>query len=74
LLQWSGASKRLSNHTAPTLLFCGEKDQYFDNAKHTAKSMKFEFAALPDTDHYSTFFSSPHAVSSVTKFVSKQLT
>ena len=74
LLQWSGANKRLSNHTAPTLLFCGEKDQHFDNAKHTAKSMNFEFSALPDTDHYSTFFSSPQAVSSVTIFVSKQLT
>jgi pimeloyl-ACP methyl ester carboxylesterase len=74
LLQWSGANKRLSNHTAPTLLFCGEKDQHFDNAKYTAKSMKFQFTALPDTDHYSTFFSSPQAVSSVTRFVSKQLT
>ena len=74
LLRWRGAKKRLSNHTAPTLLFCGEKDQHFDNAKHTAKSMNFEFAALSDTDHYSTFFSSPQAVSSVTKFVSNQLT
>ncbi len=33
-----------------------------------------EFAALPDTDHYSTFFSSPQAVSAVTRFVSNQLT
>ena len=74
LLQWSGANNRLSNHTAPTLLFCGEKDQHFDNAKQTAKNMKFEFAALPDTDHYSTFFSSPQAVSAVTRFVSNQLT
>jgi pimeloyl-ACP methyl ester carboxylesterase len=69
LLEWRGAEGRLGDHTAPTLLFCGEDDAHFANAKSSAKSMNFQFERLPDTDHDSTFFSSDQAVRSVAKFV-----
>jgi pimeloyl-ACP methyl ester carboxylesterase len=73
LLQWQGAEGRLGNHTAPTLFFCGDEDLHFANASETARRMNFEFVALPSTDHRSTFFSSPQAVSSVAEFVSIHL-
>ncbi len=73
LLLWAGADSRLTNHTTPTMLFCGEDDRYFANARATAASMEFEFVALPNTDHDGAFFSSDMAVDSVTKFVSKHL-
>ena len=73
MLGWRGAEGRLSGHTAPTLLFCGEDDYHFANASETAKSLNFEFTALPGTDHDATFFSSELAVSSVVDFVSNHL-
>ncbi|HIF72950.1 MAG TPA: alpha/beta fold hydrolase [Dehalococcoidia bacterium] len=73
LLQWRGAEGRLASHTAPTLLFCGEDDSHFPNAMESAKAMNFEFAALPNTNHDDTFFSSREAVDSVAKFVSNHL-
>lgn len=73
LLWWKGAEHRLGDHSAPTMLFCGEDDAHFANAKTSAESFGFELAALPNTDHDSTFFSSDLAVASVTKFVAKHL-
>jgi pimeloyl-ACP methyl ester carboxylesterase len=73
LLWWGGAGERLANHTAPTLLFCGEDDGHFANAKDSAERFGFELAALANTDHDSTFFSSQEAVDSVEKFVSIHL-
>jgi hypothetical protein len=54
-------------------LFCGEDDAHFANAKESAKIFGFDLAALPITDHDSTFFSSKQAVDSVTAFVAKHL-
>ena len=73
LLQWRGAEDRLSNHTAPTMLFCGEDDLHFANAKESAKKLNYGFVALPDTNHTDTFFTSDLAVRSVTDFVSTHL-
>lgn len=73
LLQWRGAGGRLGGHIAPTLLFCGEDDGHFANAKESAKALNFEFAPLPNTNHDDTFFSSQDAVDSVINFVSNQL-
>ena len=73
LLHWRGAIGRLGSHTAPTLLFCGEDDAHFANAKESAKTMNFEFAALPNTNHDETFFSSREAVDSVVTIVSNHL-
>jgi pimeloyl-ACP methyl ester carboxylesterase len=73
LLWWGGAADRLEGHTAPTLLFCGEDDAHFTNAKSSAENLGYELAALPKTDHDSTFFSSKQAVQSVTDFVAKHL-
>ncbi|NQW20695.1 MAG: alpha/beta fold hydrolase [Chloroflexi bacterium] len=73
LLLWKGVEERLGNHTAPTLLFCGEDDAHFANAKLSAQQFGFEFAGLPDTDHDSTFFSSEPAVRSVTSFVANHI-
>lgn len=73
LLRWRGAVGRLAGHSAPTLLFCGEKDRYFVNVEETAAAMGFAFVALPGTDHDATFFSSGLAVRSVTEFVCNHL-
>ncbi|MCX8277247.1 MAG: alpha/beta hydrolase [Dehalococcoidia bacterium] len=73
LLWWSGSEGRLNDHTAPTLLFCGEDDAHFANAKQSAVRYGYELSNLPNTDHDSTFFSSELAVRSVTKFVSDHL-
>ncbi|MDP6666457.1 MAG: alpha/beta hydrolase [Dehalococcoidia bacterium] len=73
LLRWQGATGRLDSHNAPTLLFCGEKDSHFANAKETAASMNFAFVALPGTDHIDTFFSPGFAVNSVAEFVRNHL-
>lgn len=73
LLWWKGAEYRLSELTAPTLLFCGEDDAHFPNAKSSAAKHGFELAALSHTDHDQTFFSSPEAVIAVAKFVSTHL-
>ena len=73
LLRWQGAEQRLANHSAPTLLFCGDRDMYFDNAKETAKTMNFSFTALPNTDHYSSFGASKLAVNTVKEFVRQNL-
>jgi hypothetical protein len=55
------------------MLFCGEDDAHFPNAKESASSLGYELANLPNTDHDSTFFSSELAVTSVTKFVADHL-
>lgn len=73
LLRWRGATGRLADHHAPTMLFCGEKDHYFANAAETAVAMGFSFVALPGTDHDGTFFSSDLAVAAVAKFVRTHL-
>ena len=73
LLRWWGAAGRLGNHQAPTMLFCGERDLHFANAKETAMAMGFSFVALPDTDHDDTFFSSGLAVRAVAEFVRPHL-
>jgi len=74
LLQWGGAEDRMSNHTAPTMLFCGQDDLHFANAKESAQNLNYEFVALPDTNHADTFFASDLAVQSVADFVSTHLT
>lgn len=73
LLQWRGAGDRMSNHATPTMLFCGEDDPHFANARESAASLNYEFTALPNTNHNDTFFSSDLAVRSVTNFVSTHL-
>ena len=73
LLQWGGAENRLSNHNAPTMLFCGDDDIHFANAKESAQNLNYEFTALPNTNHADTFFASELAVRSVTEFVSTHL-
>lgn len=73
LLWWKGAGERLSKLTAPTMLFCGEDDAHFANAKESSEKLGFELAALPNTDHDSTFFSSQQAVDSVANFVERHL-
>ena len=73
LLWWQGAGGRLGGHTAPTMLFCGEEDAHFPNAKSSAEQRGFEFLGLPGTDHDSTFFSSKLAVDSVTEFVVRHI-
>ncbi|MDG0866783.1 alpha/beta fold hydrolase [Candidatus Lucifugimonas marina] len=73
LLWWQGAGERLQNHHAPTLLFCGEDDAHFPNAKESSQTFGYELTALENTDHDSTFFSSKEAVESVTAFVAKHL-
>ncbi len=73
LLWWRGAKGRMCKHSAPTLLFCGEDDGHFANAKLSSEKYGFELSAFPDTDHDSTFFSSKPAVKSVTEFVSRHL-
>jgi pimeloyl-ACP methyl ester carboxylesterase len=74
LLQWRGAGDRMVNHSAPTLLFCGEDDPHFENAKESAQNLNYEFTPLPNTNHTDTFFSSDMAVRSVADFVSNHLT
>jgi pimeloyl-ACP methyl ester carboxylesterase len=74
LLQWRGAGDRMVNHSAPTLLFCGEDDPHFENAKESAQNLNYEFTPLPNTNHTNTFFSSDMAVRSVADFVSNHLT
>jgi pimeloyl-ACP methyl ester carboxylesterase len=74
LLKWQGAGDRMANHTAPTMLFCGEDDPHFANAKESAQNLNYEFAALPNTNHTDTFFASDLAVRSVADFVSNHLT
>ncbi len=74
LLQWRGAGDRLANHDAPTMLFCGEDDPHFANARESAEILNFEFSALPNTNHADTFFASDRAVRSVADFVSIHLT
>ena len=69
LLRWQGATGRLADHQAPTMLFCGEKDRYFVNAEETALAMGFSFVGLPDTDHDDAFFSSGLAVRAVAEFL-----
>ena len=69
LLRWPGTEGRLANHQAPTVLFCGEKDSFFPNARHTAGTMGFTFVALPDTDHDATFFSPGSAAKTVADFI-----
>lgn len=73
LLKWRGAAGRLADHHAPTMLFCGEKDSYFENAEETAAAMGFAFLALPDTDHDGAFFSPGPAVEAVSKFMRTHL-
>ncbi len=73
LLRWRGASGRLADHQAPTMLFCGEQDRYFTNAELTAMAMDFSFVGLPDTDHDETFFSSGLAVRAVAEFLRDHL-
>jgi pimeloyl-ACP methyl ester carboxylesterase len=74
LLKWQGAGDRMANHTAPTMLFCGEDDPHFANAKESAQNLNYEFTALPNTNHTDTFFASDLAVRSVADFVSNHLT
>jgi pimeloyl-ACP methyl ester carboxylesterase len=74
LLKWEGAGDRMANHTAPTMLFCGEDDPHFANAKESAQNLNYEFTALPNTNHTDTFFASDLAVRSVADFVSNHLT
>ena len=73
LLQWQGAGDRIVNHNAPTLLFCGEDDPYFANARESAQNLNYDFTALPKTNHTDAFFASDLAVRSVTDFVSNHL-
>lgn len=73
LLQWQGVGDRLANHDAPTMLFCGEDDPHFTNARESAEILNFEFSALPNTNHADTFFASDRAVRSVADFVSIHL-
>ncbi len=73
LLQWRGVGDRLANHDAPTMLFCGEDDPHFTNARESAEILNFEFSALPNTNHADTFFASDRAVRSVADFVSIHL-
>ena len=73
LLRWPGAEGRLGDHRAPTMLFCGEDDKFFENARTTAEEMKFEFTALPGANHYTPFTSSELAVISITEFFRKHL-
>ncbi|MCZ6539758.1 MAG: alpha/beta fold hydrolase, partial [Chloroflexi bacterium] len=73
LLRWRGAAGRLARHQAPTMLFCGEEDRYFANAKETAVALGFAFSALADTDHDDTFFASGLAVRAVADFMRDHL-
>ena len=73
LLRWEGASGRLGNHGTPTMLFCGENDGFFENARETATQMGFEFVPLADTDHDGAFFSPGPAVKTVAKFMQLHL-
>jgi len=73
LLRWQGAAGRLGGHKAPTMLFCGENDRYFANAKETASEMGYSFVALPGIDHEGTFFSSELSVRAVDEFVRTNL-
>lgn len=73
LLRWQGAAGRLDSHDAPTLLFCGEEDQFFANAKETITELGFSFTSLPETDHEGAFFKAGVAVRSVTNFASTHL-
>ena len=73
LLQWRGAGDRMANHDAPTMLFCGEDDPHFANARESAEILNFEFTSLPNTNHADTFFTSDRAVRSVADFVSIHL-
>jgi pimeloyl-ACP methyl ester carboxylesterase len=73
LLRWTGAENRLDSYNAPTMFFCGEDDPHHANAMKTAENMRYEFVSLPNTNHRDTFYSSPEAVDSVAKFVSKNL-
>ena len=69
LLRWRGATGRLADYEAPTVLFCGDKDRYFESAKETAAAMGFTFVQLPDTEHDDAFFSSDLAVGAVAEFM-----
>lgn len=73
LLRWQGVEGRLENLEAPTLLFCGEADTHFANARESAETIGFSFTSLPETDHEGAFFSSGVAVRSVANFVSMYL-
>ena len=73
LLRWEGASGRLADHGTPTMLFCGENDGFFENARETATQMGFEFVPLADPDHDGAFFSPGPAVTTVAKFMQLHL-
>ena len=73
LLRWKGVENRLNKHNAPTLMFCGDKDKYFLDAKKSSEDMNFSFVELSGEDHYSSFGNCSKAVREVVKFVHKEL-
>jgi len=73
LIRWQGVDNRLGGFSAPTLLFCGDKDPYFENAESSSREFGFQFEKLEGVDHDGAFFESRRAVEKTVHFFESHL-
>jgi len=73
LIQWQGVDGRLGDFSAPTMLFCGDKDPYFENAESSSREFGFQFEKLEGVDHDAAFFESKLAVEKTVRFFESHL-
>ena len=70
--EYVGYSEFLPNNMIPTLLYCGEKDQYYESAKECSEIMPHStLITLPGLDHGSGFDNSELVIPHVKKFLEK---
>ena len=69
MLMWKGISNDKIKFDFPILMFCGEKDKYYNDVRLFAKEKKIKFIAIPKANHFGSLQSSSEAFIHINNFM-----
>ena len=69
MLMWKGISNNKIKFNFPILMFCGEKDKYYNDVRLFTKEKKIKFITIPRANHIGSLESSNEAFIHINNFI-----
>ena len=69
MLMWKGISNNKIKFNFPILMFCGEKDKYYNDVRLFTKEKKIKFISIPRANHFGSLQSSDEAFVKINNFM-----
>ena len=69
MLMWNGISNDTIMFDFPVLMFCGEKDKYYNDVRLFTKEKKIKFISIPRANHFGSLQSSDEAFVKINNFM-----